>query len=76
MSQETITVARQFPIINSYVISPDGPIAFATAVLASNIQLNGLVGQPARMLETDPGVVSCCDNPPADAVSEVIKALA
>ena len=76
MSQQDITIVRRFPIINGFVIIPDyGPnkITLADALAIPGVRLNSLLGNVEIFLETLPGVIGCCGNVPADAISEVVK---
>jgi hypothetical protein len=76
MSLQDIAIVRRFPVINGFVIIPDyGPdkIALADALLIPGVRLNSLFGNVEMFLETLPGVVSCCDNAPADSINETVK---
>jgi len=76
MSFDTISIVRRFPIINNYVIVPDyGPnkVSLATALGVSGTSLNGLVGNFAEFVDTTPGVVECCNDVPANDISETVK---
>jgi hypothetical protein len=81
---QNITITRQFPIIDDFVVMPDynaGRIPLHDALAIPGISRNQLTNvtlesasrRGQAFLETEPGLTECCDNPPADQISEVVK---
>jgi hypothetical protein len=71
-----ITITRQFNVINGFVSIPETVIRRAlpdlmTALLrVPQIRLTQLTTRRGqRIVETDPGVITCCGNVPSDHIA-------
>jgi hypothetical protein len=79
-----ITITRNFPIINDYVIMPDYgpskiPLHVAEAIPGiffknlTNVTRASAIRRSQAFLETAPGYTECCELIPANDISEILK---